>query len=331
MNRASLNSEFYQSDRWNMTGTSSSRRQNVHTPQIVHEEPEQRMSGPRQGQIMFEEEHSSSNPRRWSQNYGQYQRSPSPFNSDNEYPMERQERQERQERPERRSLQRSISMAPGTQSEERLKRTNSVYRKNVETVYGDQYNFNFVDVSNPSLELRVHVIPQFGSKTFVRFNNHGIFDIVDLTSIHHIEDPTNMGSGSGHYHKACLTIFFEHKDKMVIENCTAELFSEAMVKLTPFVNKTARHLIDTDTIISYYGNNEKTTVPPIQSLTTSTNAKDNSFLHQQKIPVEQVQKIHSRNASSSKDKKKKTTKSKTEDTSQKTKKTSLWKRFRSSF
>jgi hypothetical protein len=115
-------------------------------------------------------------------------------------------------------------------------RQSSIYEKNI-IVHQDGDSFEFIDKKEPSNRIQVHVIT-CGKKSYVRFNNHDVYDLSLISDIKHIQASRDNGNTAQSVNSSIantITIDFEHHTSMQLEDCTPELFSEVLVRLGPYV------------------------------------------------------------------------------------------------
>lgn len=187
------------------------------------------------------------------------------------------------------------------------KRQSTIYERNIE-VFQDGDSFEFMDRRETTNRLQVHIISCGRNRTYVRFNNDEMFDILRIGMIEKVESPKDR-SNQSYSSSICdsVTVMFEDNKKMFIEDCTTEMFSEAMKRLGPYVEKRSNIALD-NVMADYYGGG-------------STNNGNN---RQQPPPI-----INNKTKNGSKKKKNVKTDGRTDGTGTgiKPKKESFWKRY----
>jgi len=136
----------------------------------------------------------------------------------------------------------------------RNKRQSTIYERNIE-VFQEGDSFEFLDRREEGNRLQVHIIPFGRNRTYVRFNNDEMFDIFRIEMIENVESSKDR-SAQSYNSSLCdsIIVTFLDKKKMIIEDCTLEMFSESLKRLGPYIEKRAEreHL---NTIDSYGNNN----------------------------------------------------------------------------
>ena len=126
---------------------------------------------------------------------------------------------------------------------ERISLSDSLGKSNMEVVYDstNKCHFEIYDKSRNKIEI---FIIQSGNKTFVKFNEDTIVDIMDLNQIKRINP-----------HLMTVLVLFEDQCTVTISNCTLSIFSEAMIILHPYIKRHIQNRMQkdiTDDIIDSY-------------------------------------------------------------------------------